>query len=778
YPKVGEYVLVEGVFDQLALTAMGLPSIGFGGSSPSKEQLDDLRDLGEKGCSFVILPDKDSTGLAKAQETVRDLYPYARLASPLEEGKDAADLLAAEGVAGRETVEVLSGEAKDALDLSLKGVPDRGLEKIRHLKDRVLPLVMKLGASEQQAVIKDVASRSGLSQENVRQALAELEATERPILAAKDEDEEELPEVEWAHLLEPGVLDRYVQDATGARGVVGDADKAVVKVITLVAIGAQLAPLPNGKPIGGSIMLTGPAGRGKNYLSDAAVELLPPEWYLSFEVASATVFYYAVELEPAFLKHKFIYPNEAEAVDTVVEFLRPMLSQGRAKKYVTNKNGDGQNAFQELHVEGPITGCIPTVRNKLDDQLQTRMLVVELEEYEGRIQAHTKALSSLFVPDWSAAFDKDLAPRWRAALRSLTAVRKVTIEFANHPGFKLSNEGISHGARLWQNLLGLMCAHALLEQRNREVRNLSHGSRAVVAIAADYEAAHDIFKATSKRSVVNLSDTHRKIVQAVYDLSLTTQFPSAGFSTQKIADEAGISKGTVSKNRAYLTKSVNLLYETEEKRLAISEDVDPSWWAEGNPMEGFPTPAQVRRWEKAPIPPPNGGNGGNKETVAGSPHNYAEKPVSTVGNDAETVFPLFPEQASASIDARKESEIIDPGTPIEKREKDVNDPAAFGELSESEQQELLGWIAATIRPVRRRSPGAYWPSSYQLKHEFERSPRGFYITNGQFKGAMQEAGIAGVDAVGDGINLFYRVSTDARVAQARRRRNQQEERNP
>jgi hypothetical protein len=230
--------------------------------------------------------------------------------------------------------------------------------------------------------------------------------------------------------------------------VVGDADKEVVKAITLVATGAQLAPLPNGKPVGGSLMLTGPASRGKNYLSDAAVEFLPEEWYLSFEAASATVFYYAVELDPAFLKHRFIYPNEAEAVDTVVEFLRPMLSQGRAKKYVTNKNWEGQNAFQELHVEGPITGCIPMVRNKLDDQLQTRMLVTELEEYEGRIQAHTQALSSLFAPDWTAAFDTGPAPRWRAAFRSLTEVRKVVIGFANRPEFKLSNEEISHGARL------------------------------------------------------------------------------------------------------------------------------------------------------------------------------------------------------------------------------------------------------------------------------------------------------------------------------------------
>ena len=68
------------------------------------------------------------------------------------------------------------------------------------------------------------------------------------------------------------------------------------------------------------------------------------------------------------------------------------------------------------------------------------------------------------------------------------------------------------------------------------------------------------------------------LVSAVYDLALTTQFASDGFSTKKIADQAGISKGTISKNRAYLTMSVGLLYETVEKKLAISEDADPSWW--------------------------------------------------------------------------------------------------------------------------------------------------------------------------------------------------------
>jgi hypothetical protein len=287
------------------------------------------------------------------------------------------------------------------------------------------------------------------------------------------------------------------------------------------------------------------------------------------------------------------------------------------------------------------------------------MLVVELEEYEGRIRAHTKALSSLFAPDWSAAFDTGLTPKWQASLRSLTEIRKIVIRFAAHPGFKLSDEEISHGARLWQNLLGLMCAHAWLEQRNREVRDLSDGDRAVVATAADYEAAYGIFKATSRRSVVNLSDTHRKIVQAVYDLSLTTRFHSEGFSTKKVAEEAGVSKGTVSKNRAYLTMSVGLLYETEDRKLAISEDADPSWWAEGNPMEGFPTPVQVYGWEGGSPPLPNPGNSGNTETVEGSSDSYQQNPVSSAGNDQETEETPLPRRTKNGRAARLTPEQVE-----------------------------------------------------------------------------------------------------------------------
>jgi hypothetical protein len=146
----------------------------------------------------------------------------------------------------------------------------------------------------------------------------------------------------------------------------------VLKLQTLVAVGAQLAPYPNGKPAGANLVITAEAGRGKNHVCDAVASLLPEGFCLPFESASAKSLFYKAEKDPAILKHVWIYPNEAEATDKLVEMFRPLLSGGKASHLTVNKDADGRNAAQELNVEGPASITIPTVRNKLDGQLQTR----------------------------------------------------------------------------------------------------------------------------------------------------------------------------------------------------------------------------------------------------------------------------------------------------------------------------------------------------------------------------------------------------------------------
>lgn len=66
-----------------------------------------------------------------------------------------------------------------------------------------------------------------------------------------------------------------------------------------------------------------------------------------------------------------------------------------------------------------------------------------------------------------------------------------------------------------------------------------------------------------------------------------------------------------------------------------------------------------------------------------------------------------------------------------------DDPSNFMDLTHEEQNTLLSWILDSLVPARSVN---YRHNSYETKHDFSDSSLGFYVTNGQFKGAMFVAG--------------------------------------
>ena len=72
-----------------------------------------------------------------------------------------------------------------------------------------------------------------------------------------------------------------------------------------------------------------------------------------------------------------------------------------------------------------------------------------------------------------------------------------------------------------------------------------------------------------------------------------------------------------------------------------------------------------------------------------------------------------------------------------KKFADVDLPSAYDKLSEDQKAILQRWIDDNIAKVKTINDGC---TSYGLKHFFEASEGGFYITNGMFKGAMLAAG--------------------------------------
>jgi DNA primase len=640
----GETFLVEGYVDALALAALGKAVVAVGGTGASGGQVTELRKALSSETRIYILPDRDDRGEAAATTWARALYPTARICPAdyaAEDRKDVADLFARE--ATDEVIEHLSrlvSASRDILDLEMEiaaPIPDRR-ERLAYTSKNIAPLLAPLHPDGYRDATADIVAettnlkktwitkaikdhRDAMASEELQQMMVESKAeAER----RQEEYRRRVAEVqdEIDDLLAPGVLARLRDTAAGMHQVYGDREP--LELALLVALGAQLDTLPNGRPLGASILLTAPAGRGKNHIVDAAVTSLPEEFYVACESASGQSLYYKADEDPDFLKHTFAYPNEIEGAEALWEFLRPMLSKGWAKKIVTAKDADGNMTTRTIIVEGPVTIAIPTIRNKTDEQLQTRLLVAELPDYIGRVKHHAAAVSEQLLPDAATADYSRERWLWQEGLRSLTAIRRVVFPL-RHPDFALDDDQVSHGARLWANLLSLMVTNSWLEQKNRHLLDLGEERIAIEATPDDYEEAYRIFTRVCKRTVVNLSETHRKILGGLYDLH--QECPNReGFTQREIAEEGGVSLGAVSTNKTFLSTSAKLLKETDDG-LVLVEGANPSWWEEGDLMRGLPTPEQVWKWWEDRDPPTNGNSrtaehaaleGQNSHTYAGN----------------------------------------------------------------------------------------------------------------------------------------------------------------
>lgn len=83
-----------------------------------------------------------------------------------------------------------------------------------------------------------------------------------------------------------------------------------------------------------------------------------------------------------------------------------------------------------------------------------------------------------------------------------------------------------------------------------------------------------------------------------------------------------------------------------------------------------------------------------------------------------------------------------------------NDPKEFEYLSTEQQNILLDWcdLIGKISGINERH------TSYGLKHIFEKSQYGFYISNGMFKGAMLKLGYKYTQCHPSSPNWYFNIS--------------------
>lgn len=79
------------------------------------------------------------------------------------------------------------------------------------------------------------------------------------------------------------------------------------------------------------------------------------------------------------------------------------------------------------------------------------------------------------------------------------------------------------------------------------------------------------------------------------------------------------------------------------------------------------------------------------------------------------------------------------GTTLDPLSYRDNRPESYEDLAPAQKATLRRWIVENFTALKS-IPKSGPVDSYTLKHYFEEFDHGFYITNGQFKGAMLAAG--------------------------------------
>jgi len=171
---------------------------------------------------------------------------------------------------------------------------------------------------------------------------------------------------------DPKLLRKKI-DIVNKMGVSGERRNISLNQIT---IDSRLLPLENGKPQSLGLKNAGIQGGGKSYALTTALKLYPETAYYAVSSGSAKSFYNMSDC----LKHKAVIFMEGYTLevrgsqDSEISYVvRTLMSEGFAE-YSRSKKMEGEWATETVCVEGPISFLTTTIQEKLEKQLDDRVL--------------------------------------------------------------------------------------------------------------------------------------------------------------------------------------------------------------------------------------------------------------------------------------------------------------------------------------------------------------------------------------------------------------------
>lgn len=357
------------------------------------------------------------------------------------------------------------------------------------------------------------------------------------------------------------ILDKFVEEIHGC-GVVGEDRTA--KLVYL-GITSRLLDEPVSEAIKGL------SSSGKSHVVDQTIRFFPETAYIEMTAMSERALIY----EERDFAHRTIVLFEAVALreqrektesNLTAYFVRSLLSEGRIRYPVTVRKKDGGHVTKVIEKNGPTNLILSTTATSLHGENETRMISLPTNDSTEQtravlVETARQRLHRTGKPDLS---------QWRQFQTWLeTAEHRVFIPYVD-----ILAENIPPVAvrlrRDFKAILGLIEAHAILHQANRE-----RDDEWIVASWDDYAVVRElVIDLISDGVGATVSDTVRETVATVAALTVDDD---KGVTAARVATVLGLEKSAAYR-RLQVARERGYIVNQEERRGR------PGRYVAGDPM--------------------------------------------------------------------------------------------------------------------------------------------------------------------------------------------------
>jgi hypothetical protein len=307
------------------------------------------------------------------------------------------------------------------------------------------------------------------------------------------------------------------------------------------------------------VAIKGPSAVGKSETRRRVLEFFPPEDVFAFTAQSEkALLYYKDDFAHKILSMgEAMNPEEARFFDYL---LRELLSEGKLKYPVVQKQPDGTFETVTITKNGPVAFMVTTTRNQLHPENETRMLSVEANdtpEQTSKVLAMVAQVEGLN----KTMAGIDVGP-WQDFQRLLAAgERRVFVPFADALVELIPPKAVRLRRDVGQ-LIRAIKAHALLHRNHRDRSN--KGS-IVATIDEDYAAVRALMAdllATSAE--VKTRKAVKETVEVVGELQ-SEPGSSEGVSARAVATAFDLDISTT-RRRLNAAENAGLITNLEDRR--------------------------------------------------------------------------------------------------------------------------------------------------------------------------------------------------------------------